>query len=230
MSKITNMIQKMAGKNTTEDRLCRGEITYEEAMDTVAANFMHQVMFYTNAHNRVKRDVDIYNRESVPCILKTIEEELRGDNPEDHELNITLLKTFKADYQDSVNYVQTSSRMSLTAATMAVIGAKRYCDISKVPYDKDDFIKRCRRPDILKKSLAEYLNQDHIGPSVPSPQQTLKFYELVEVFEKALNRAGGNMERVDCFNEKGLVIDENGVLAEEDIYENYTQVDYKGIV
>lgn len=233
MGKIKSWYYKITKQNTMEDKLIRGEVTYDEAMDRAAADFAYGALEYFDTHFYTRNGIKEEIKENIPNTIKVIEDVLNNARPEDRGIDLLYLRTMKEYLPDKIRFIRTDSILNFSCGLASVKGFETYnAFVGKNPekYEfLDDIVSRCLKPEVMEaaksKNRVALLGDDFY----PTAAQFRYFYECVRVFERAVNRTD-SVDNVDCFNEKGLLINEDGQLLERDIFEGYPQIDFKGLV
>lgn len=232
MSKLKKLYYKITKQDTMEHKLERGEVTYEQAMEFAIVNFARAAFGYWDVQNFMKKEVKDYNLE-VPKILKAIEDVENNRNPENRKTDLLYLKMFSETLRNNIEYKKMSNITVFSTAIMSIEGFVTFSEIAGIPFSRESgrksIIEKCVSPEIQKKVEEKIHARLTEAKYYPSKGEMMFFYEAAWMFKEFASEVD-NVNEVKCFNEKGLLINKYGDLVEHDVFKDYIDVDYKGIV
>ena len=229
------LLSKIKEKFESDDlptRLKKGKITYDEALDEMSFLVGKLCNNFFQWNEIAYKKIEEYNSdERYNDVLKCIEEFESGAVDQNDSLNKLTIHMHKRFIQEAVDDLSYRNNLYLLGAAAMIKGAREeLAPIAGVEFDKEDFKKRCVRPEVVahaEENMSDTAKRLNCAMYLEEGSMS-----AIRIFEIYINVVLNSMvnDEPTCFNEREQLVDENGNIIEfcGDIFAEIKPLDYKG--
>lgn len=224
MEIIKKITERMKNTKPLDVLYKKGKITFEEAVDFIAADFASSAFLFYDASMKVKREVENYNKKA-DTLNEAVESLLSGDK-EAEGLNRLYLSTIGKTPQDIKEFIEARNTLNVQGGILSYINYMYMCELAEREVDLEYLFERCFQKEVVAKANdlipIKYTPDEY---NYPDKGQLAHFWKIASRCHKAMY-----VDHVKCFNEHGFVTGENGSLLEIDHVKNLVAIDFKGLL